>query len=364
MTVGLDFNIEELQDVFIYIKGTSINPYDSYQQTCRTRNIKTLYYYCNSKEHKAEYKNLDEVIEKYLDINDLKIGNICGFNRNYLLNDEFFIIFCYNEYIEDIYNTNKRRHYEDILIENGFILSEYGIKKSIKRVEKKEILEIVLNIKEDFFNDYINSDNEERKKEIYNSINKNIETLGLTNDNNGTLIRFKDYIIDNKKLETYFKIKNLINNDELNESKINYLEAVCFKERCFNSINHKIKLLRELEKDNNINFLNVEYFNDKSIHNKNINLNDELYKKIKYVFRTIKNKPTNTKTLGNLYRSMLINICEREIFKKDNKKKDGYIYQLDIDYIKNFIELDKYRNPNNYFSNYHPDIIKILNINK
>ena len=30
---------------------------------------------------------------------------------------------------------------------------------------------------------------------------------------------------------------------------------------------------------------------------------------------------------------MLINICEREIFKKDNKKKDGYIYQLDIDYI-------------------------------
>ena len=41
---GIDFNnIDIAQDVFIYIKGMTISPSESFQQVCRTRNIKKKY---------------------------------------------------------------------------------------------------------------------------------------------------------------------------------------------------------------------------------------------------------------------------------------------------------------------------------
>ena len=45
ITYGVDFNnLECAQDVFIYIKGSSIQPSGIFQQTTRCRNIKNLYY--------------------------------------------------------------------------------------------------------------------------------------------------------------------------------------------------------------------------------------------------------------------------------------------------------------------------------
>jgi len=46
ITFGVDFSIEEKQDVFIYITGKSLMPDGCFQQTTRTRNIDKLYYYC------------------------------------------------------------------------------------------------------------------------------------------------------------------------------------------------------------------------------------------------------------------------------------------------------------------------------
>lgn len=40
ITTGVNFNIDEAQDVFIYIKGRSIDVSESFQQATRTRNIK------------------------------------------------------------------------------------------------------------------------------------------------------------------------------------------------------------------------------------------------------------------------------------------------------------------------------------
>ena len=47
ITTGINFNIKEKQDVFIYIKGKTINPASSFQQATRTRNINKLYYFSN-----------------------------------------------------------------------------------------------------------------------------------------------------------------------------------------------------------------------------------------------------------------------------------------------------------------------------
>ena len=58
ITFGVDFSINTDQDVFIYIKGKSILPSGSFQQTTRTRNIKKLFYYCNCNNNQPQYKVL------------------------------------------------------------------------------------------------------------------------------------------------------------------------------------------------------------------------------------------------------------------------------------------------------------------
>jgi len=44
ITTAVDFNISDKRDVFIYIKGDTIQPSAIFQQTTRTRNINELYY--------------------------------------------------------------------------------------------------------------------------------------------------------------------------------------------------------------------------------------------------------------------------------------------------------------------------------
>ena len=62
ITYGVDFNnIDCPQDVFIYIKGNSIQPSGVFQQTTRCRYINTLYYYGELSSKEANYNNIDEV---------------------------------------------------------------------------------------------------------------------------------------------------------------------------------------------------------------------------------------------------------------------------------------------------------------
>ena len=45
ITTGVNFNIDEAQDVLIYIKGRSIDVSESFQQATRTRKIRNIYYF-------------------------------------------------------------------------------------------------------------------------------------------------------------------------------------------------------------------------------------------------------------------------------------------------------------------------------
>jgi hypothetical protein len=58
-------------NVFIYIKGKSILPSGSFQQTTRTRYMKEPYYFCNCKSKQAKYRNIDDVIENYDNIEQM-----------------------------------------------------------------------------------------------------------------------------------------------------------------------------------------------------------------------------------------------------------------------------------------------------
>lgn len=82
---GLDFSIDDKQDVFIYIKGKTLSPPLLFQQSTRCRNINNLYYIYDADiegkyvEYKYKYDNLthcENIYENCIAVND-NINNVC-----------------------------------------------------------------------------------------------------------------------------------------------------------------------------------------------------------------------------------------------------------------------------------------------
>ena len=58
ITFGIDFNISNAQNVFIYVKGRTLTPYGTFQQCTRTRNIDSIYFYCECYDKEEQYQNI------------------------------------------------------------------------------------------------------------------------------------------------------------------------------------------------------------------------------------------------------------------------------------------------------------------
>ena len=76
---GVDFNIDDVQDVFLLLKGNTISPSESFQQITRTRKIKNVYIYSASKEHEPRYNTINDVKEYYGEMASLnyKFNDMC-----------------------------------------------------------------------------------------------------------------------------------------------------------------------------------------------------------------------------------------------------------------------------------------------
>ena len=58
-------------------------------------------------------------------------------NDDYKFNENmFFKLFVYNEYLTDIYKTNKEYHFRQILKENGYIMKELGTINKLIPIKK------------------------------------------------------------------------------------------------------------------------------------------------------------------------------------------------------------------------------------
>ena len=362
ITFGVDFSIDVSQDVFIYITGNSLLPSGSFQQTTRTRNIKNLYYYCNLEYKKEKFRDLEDVKDYYKDVNNASknLNNMSlSVEEDVIKEDLFFNLFTYNEYVKDTYNTNKKAHYENILIENGFILSEEGINKVISKETKKEMKENTISVDKGLLIEYLESNKKKHNK--YDFINKNVELLKLPPDK---ILEYSEYVLDSHKLLQYMNAIRILKSDDYISNKIKELGESSYNIKSYNSVYHKIKLLRKLESDNNIKPLEVEFFNDKKKFKDAVSVSEDFFKEISFIFRSSKRKPTNVRELGNLYRSMINNILSNnEIFIKT--VKDGYYYyKLNIEYIRNMIILNSYSNKNliNIHSEFNYIIETIYNI--
>ena len=368
ITTGIDFSIDNKQDVFIYIKGNTINPASSFQQATRTRNIDTLHYYSCCKDNKINYTSCDEVnniFKTKIETNEklLSISGIIDENDELkIINNTFLKLFCEGIYKQDCEQTNKLLHFEEILKNEGFKLKQIGEKREFNKETKKAMTKKMKEIETEKINNYINETNL-YNKEIEKIDNGDIDNINdkifLNNVNEKDIYkkmidRKKFLKLEDNQLEDY----KFLLNDEFNyNSYFNFLKAFKTNKviseqlinnkqnnmnvKLLNSTNNKIILLRKFEKDNNIAPFDINFEKNDDI---NVNLNDDKFKHVQDIFRISKSKPTDKNGLKKLYIGMLKNIFGTlEIIKskrfKTKERKEIITYTFNNDLIDKLFKL-------------------------
>ena len=339
------------QDVFIYIRGNSIQPSGSFQQATRCRNIKTLYFYGETDEHEAQYESLEDVKDAFKQniITSKAITNLSTCldenDNDKLIENSFFNLYCYNEYVKDIFHTDKEKHFENILKNNGFIVTSLGTPVKLDKETNDEMKSIVEQHNDEMFDEFL--DAPERDLIKFDIFNKAITLLGLLEADRATLMHYKDIITNKYKLVEHLNIIRLMKDEMYIDAKLNQVYENGFDAKSINNIYNKIKLLRSIEATYDIKPLDVV-----TDRKGDIEMTDEMFTLFKSLFRTQKKKPTTFKELKQLYVGIIKHIASNDIIssKQDGKSKDGkrkeYSYSLDETLIKYHLELNKYINKN------------------
>jgi hypothetical protein len=363
ITYGVDFSISEKQDVFIYIKGKSINPAGSFQQTTRCRNIDNVYYYGETPNKRPQYNNLDELKNEYRlviqqsELLDLACKILDENDDDKIIENSFFNRFCYNEYVNEIYNTNKIKHYELILEHNGFKLSSTEAIKKLNKEVVNEMKEIKEQSKDDIFNDILdnidNIGNIEHLEKYYNKI----QILQLPH-NKETILKYKDVIINKYDLNEHYSIIRCFKSDNKVEDKIE--SSVVDGYSVINATNHhvKIKLLRLVEKQLKIKAFDLNYNVEGALDlSKN-------WEHIKKAFNIRSKKPETKKAFKTTYITMIKQISSANLINSKQIRNEDNIkiiqYNINVEFLQHHMNLNKYYNyeRKDFGKNYK----KILNI--
>jgi hypothetical protein len=360
ITFGLDFSYDLPQDVFIYVKGRTINPFGIFQQTTRTRNIKQIYFYCETFNLQEKYKTMDELKETIRDtINKSHVLNtLCvAFDENderKIIENTFFNLFVYNEYANDVLNTDKYLHFRDILLSNGISVEELYEPKKLKKDTRDEMTGVIENISEELFNDFLKEDADKMATK-FDKINEKLSILGLIGKGNGTLKQYKDIITNKYLLTEHFNIMRLLKSDASIKARLEEKGQGSYKTKLVRSTEHKILLLRQLEDHYNIGRLELDFKN-----NEFKPMDDATFKSIKYVYDTKKEPPKNQKELKQLYVFMLKQLGNKEMIISTRSKKkedrDTTHYKINDRFINYHIELSKHYT-NNY-KHYQEEVVK------
>ena len=361
---GVDFSIDVAQDVFIYNKGRTLDPSSIFQQTTRTRNIKTLYYY--SELHNADpvYENLEQCKQLYSNLSQtsLEINEVCGqfdeSDNETIVKNTFFELFTYNEYVADVYQTNKTAHYQNILKSNGFVLSEIGQIRKMSKTKQDELNEPLQEINESLFNELIITGSSSNPNLI-----TNLEMLGLNHiTDKNILLKYKNQITDKHEFDKFLNNTRCMKDEEFIQQKIFDLERDNYNLTNISSTYHKIKHMMWLEKKMNIKRFQVDAKLADVVY---YNISNNEYKLISKTFSIVRIKPTNADELFKLYIYMLRHLMSNDILIKTKgtlRKNNKITYKLNVDFLTFFIELSRYKNPN--LSNFDIDILKLLGIEK
>jgi len=341
MTFGIDFSIDVPQDVFIYIKGNSILPSGSFQQTTRTRNIKDLYFFVDDKKMVSKYDSLDEVKKYYNEFITeseqllLMSSYIDEDDKLKIINNSFFDLFCYNEYVKDIYETSKYLHYKEILKQNNFnIINSDDKKEKLNKTIKNEMNELG-NISE-LLESYMKDDDKDNKK--YSTI-KNFKELFGTDDNE--LKNYTDYIGNSYKINDVLNFNRFIKKDTVIDAKLKDFDENTYSVKGIDNIYYKIRFINKIFDNNKIDHFDINKINE-------IKMNDTEFNFSKKLFRSIKNKPTNKQGFQKMAVDWYKNLFGSDFIAVDTHKERNkgklervYAYKINQDIVNKYISITK-----------------------
>lgn len=367
---SVDFSSLTPQNAYLYFNSLTINSQSMFQQGTRTRNIDVLKFYGNQRQNNYIYEDLNkvEIINRDLINSCDKIKKVCiTFDENdeeIIRENNFFKLWCFNEYVNDCYNTNKICHFQNILIEEGFILTHIG--KDVVLDKKKQTLMIKTTL-QNSINDYENFVELYKSGNKFNGYEKYIERVNILNLKPDELdIKNLGYLIyDEHNLNSYFNLLKLFKTDEFINEKMDDLNVKSYGIKVINNIYNKIGLLRKFEK---IFYIQPFDFDFKLENYDEINkLTDGEFIKYKKIFRSDKKKPTKLNDLKIFYKQMIENITGNNfniIIKDKNKKVDN---KRTVKYCMNDILVNNFylismRNSNEH--NYDYDFFKNFKIFK
>lgn len=339
ITTAVDFSINISQDVFIYIKGNTIDPSESFQQATRTRNIKNLYYYIKKGSGEEQYDDLENCSQQFLTLTKTAelINNNCSYidenDEIKIANSTFFKLFIYIQYVSDIYNTNKLKHFQLILEQNEFILSEEGTPETLN---KTELLDASKELQLEELNKFLLDPTNPK----YDIFDKRIKLLNIPLDKD-IITKYSDYILSPFKLDDYLNTIRFFKDEKYLQKKIEIIKNTNYSVKWMSSIYNKILLFRHFEKKYNIS-LDSDYLNKDLLEMPKDEI--DLYKKV-FLFKFV---PKTKGDLLKVYISMMKHITGTEIIKTSRKQIKNikkYHYIINDEYINKILELNKYQNP-------------------
>lgn len=375
---GVSFYIEKAQKQFIYIGEKSITPIGNYQQTCRTRNMKELIYYCtDQKETENPYKTLNELeqaykkmIERSKLLNDMCL-NINKDDELEFVENTFFKQFCYEEYLRRIYKTGYKKHFENYLESNGFVINYIGEKDKLDR-NVYEIFKMEKELKdcEDFDefkqiafftpqeglfdeNVILTPEQEIEKEKALNTAKELNKYPLLTLRHNLLQVPKEDidnylkYYTDEHILKKYYGILNLFRKDEYIKERILKKKENSFYVKVLFDIINKIDLLAKFEKHYKIERFNL----DMETINPENKINNEFVLLCKDVFRLEAFDLGTKKDIKDSYISMLKNISGCKSYKDElslisqKRTKTTRENIINTNTMKEILTLLKYSNP-------------------
>lgn len=405
---GVDFSINEKQEALLYINGNTISSNDMFQQLTRTRNLKAVKYYSNCESYNLTFNDEKETEKYYNDLiqysnnlntSEVSLQNLCVYNddeETRICKNTYYKLYCKASYLRNIDNTNKAIHFKNILINEGFDVSNIGneckLHNGMKEILQyktdkinKENFDIFCDksIKIDFYEaekikmetfnmkfdddlllwDKMIEDKNILNNPLYDGLKSRIEILNLHSNN---YRKYELIITKAINFEHLFYLRHLFLTNDALTKKINDVYNTTENVKVINNKYSKIIALRKFEKDNNISPFDINFHNINDTKVK-LNIDDEFYNYLKtlFIIDKKKEKPKNLKELNEHYIQFINHIISSDLSFINSKriqvnKKRSTHYFINETKIKWLFEC-LFENKKN-ITNIDTDLLKIFNI--
>jgi hypothetical protein len=290
-----------------------------------------------------------------------------------IVENTYFKIFCYNDFLADIFKTGFLQHLQNILVNNGFDMSEVGETKNLNystKRKQKVLMDVIRDKEIQQFIEHVHdkekqTEDEDTKGTIleivrpdfnYELFLKRHEILGLQTEED--ILKYQILLQEEHSLTNLFNFQKLFRTDEYITEKISKNIQNCPKVKNLSNTYTKVNLLRLVERVYNIDRLDLNFTNISMVNN----LTEDEIKLIAKVYRTTKSDLSTIENIIKFYINMITHICgDIPIvisYQKGIGKKKIRVYEINKELLVDLLTLTKLKNP--YLKNYNTVIVKKL----